>query len=140
MAEHTPGMCECGGWHAVDDLREQELGQLRAVGDTLQSEGSRLAEWAASIADGALSPSTGANVPYEVRNAIWEIERAVEQWTMIRSGSKVTGPPAPRITPTARLAPCEPEAEATPVKQVDRKPGPCPHDKPAYQWCDKCHG
>jgi hypothetical protein len=148
-----------------------ELDDLRQVGDTLQSAASRLAEWAAS------ARLASGGVPYEVRGAIHEINRAVDQWTEIRSKSKLD------VTATARLAPCncktckcEPEvvdveAEATAtysddskitirhapdedvdalaervaplgatVKQVDRKPGPCPHDKPAYQWCDICHG
>lgn len=48
--------------------------KMRAIGDTLQSEASRVVEWA-----------LGVNVlPYEVHQAALGVESAVEQWTEFR--------------------------------------------------------
>ena len=45
--------------------------ELRAAGDTMQSEGSRVAEWARE------QPV----VPYEVRMAIFSLQTAIDDWT-----------------------------------------------------------
>ncbi len=60
-----------------DVLRERD--DLRQVGDMLQSEASRLAEFV-----NALGP---AMVPYEVQQAMLGVRSAVAQWTDVRRES-----------------------------------------------------
>jgi hypothetical protein len=57
-----------------------ERDDLRAVGDRLQSEASRLAEWA---------ESTGG-MPYEVHQSFIAIRSAVKDWTRHRVGHTAT--------------------------------------------------
>ena len=59
-----------------------ERDELRAIGDMLQSEGSRLAEFVR-----LLDISIGVVVPYEVQQAYLAVEGAVADWTAVRSGS-----------------------------------------------------
>lgn len=56
---------------------------MTRVGDTLQSAGSRLAEFVFQEVE-----RRGDSVPYEVHMAALEIERAKQDWTAIRSKMK----------------------------------------------------
>lgn len=53
---------------------------LTQVGDQLQSSASRLAEWI----------SQQESVPYEVAVAVIETQRAVNDWTELRSKQNLT--------------------------------------------------
>lgn len=59
----------------LDRLKET-ADEFRQVGDTLQSEASRVAEWARG--------STG--LPYEVYMALLGVEHSVVAWTEVRRG------------------------------------------------------
>lgn len=54
-----------------------ELLELRRIGDKMQSESSRLVEWAYNI-----------EMPYEVRMAVLELKSAIDEWTERRRKSQ----------------------------------------------------
>jgi hypothetical protein len=58
-----------------------ERDELRKVGDMMQSEASRLAEWAENAM--RLHPTT-LEMPYEVREALLGVKSAVHDWTGAR--------------------------------------------------------
>lgn len=58
-----------------------EFSDMRATGDALQSEGSRLAEWVLE------RQRVHSDVPYEVVQAALEVSIRAEEWTSIRRGS-----------------------------------------------------
>jgi hypothetical protein len=62
--------------HIVDLGRERD--DLRQVGDYIQSEASRLAEWAAQQCD---------DMPYEVYQAWLGVQHGVRRWTEVRKGA-----------------------------------------------------
>lgn len=57
-----------------------ELSELRAVGDMMQSEASRIIEWISH-------KDMGDQIPYEVRMAIIGVQNSIERWTEIRRKS-----------------------------------------------------
>jgi hypothetical protein len=58
---------------------EQARHTLTSVGDTMQSEASRLLEWVeAEIAKGTI------HLPYEVHMAGLALDSAIDQWTELR--------------------------------------------------------
>lgn len=59
--------------------QKEELKELRRVGDKLQSESSRLAEFLRELE---------VDIPYEVFQALLGVESGVNQWTEIRKKSK----------------------------------------------------
>lgn len=59
----------------------QPVDELRAIGDLLQSEASRLVEWAEKSTQ---DHPTSLEMPYEVRMALLGVQDAVEMWTEVR--------------------------------------------------------
>lgn len=67
------------GSYPADAARVMEdVDELRRIGDELQSEASRLAEWVLKL------EKNDVGVPYEVRMARASTEIAVEEWTQER--------------------------------------------------------
>lgn len=61
-----------------DPAREAEATDgMRRIGDQMQSEASRVAEWSRSVAHLAY-------MPYEVESALLGLESAIHQWTELR--------------------------------------------------------
>lgn len=58
----------------------EDPAEMRRVGDLLQSDASRLAEWVIAQDDHE------EPVPYEVHSAAHSAQSAVEKWTALRSG------------------------------------------------------
>jgi hypothetical protein len=70
--------CDCHQLRQSRDTErpdDKELVSLRACGDRLQSESSRITEW---------MRTSDVKVPYEVMQAMLEVESAVRRWTEIR--------------------------------------------------------
>lgn len=69
--------------HGAASAREGEAdvenGEMTRIGDRLQSEASRLAEW-------VRCECAPTEIPYEVRQALVGVESAVAEWTKLRSG------------------------------------------------------
>lgn len=64
-----------------DEARRRWREEAARVGDRLQSEASRLAEFVRKIEE---EDPFGEVIPYEVRMALFEIETAVAEWTELR--------------------------------------------------------
>lgn len=68
----------------IDRLAD-ELSDLRAHGDLMQSEASRLAAWAR---DAMKKHPTTLEMPYEVRMALLGLDAAIDDWTATRRRSR----------------------------------------------------
>ena len=91
----------------MSELRTSDHLALRAIGDHMQSEASRLAKWAH-----AFWREYPERVPYEVGMAIVGLESAIEDWTEARA--KEARPPCARhlaATANARAERAEAEVE-----------------------------
>lgn len=64
-------------------MSDQETAEYRHIGDLMQSEASRLLEWADEIA--SAHPTT-VETPYEVQMAKAGLRSAIEEWTHARIG------------------------------------------------------
>lgn len=65
----------CGRTHAKGGCTVSNLVELRRIGDEMQSEASRLAEWV------RLHGPAFGDLPYEVGQALIGVESVVAQWT-----------------------------------------------------------
>lgn len=74
-------------WDALTSERDD----MRAWGDQMQSEASRLAEWASELWD-----NEPEKMPYEVGMAVVSVRNLVEGWTRLRCGPEPEIPEAPR--------------------------------------------
>jgi hypothetical protein len=71
---------------SIDSAR-QESAEYRWIGDLMQSEASRLAEWAEEAMQ---KHPTTLEMPYEVRMALLGLKDAIAQWTDVRIGYAMT--------------------------------------------------
>lgn len=58
----------------------EQIKQMHTVGDYMQSEASRLAEFVSDL-------PADYPIPYEVRQALFGVSRGIRQWTDLRRGT-----------------------------------------------------